>query len=464
MRTRAFFLLLGLGACSAPTPQVSSPPPRKRPNVLLITIDTLRADHLSVYGYKRPTSPAIDALGQASTVFERAYTYWPKTRGSMVIIHTGLMPSANGYSRTHPVLFGFNKTLAGILKAEGYKTVAAVDNANVAAKNGFSRGFGSYRETWEEASLKTEAERGKAITESALQLFKNPPKDRPFFLWLHYVSPHAPYTPPAPFDTLFLDAASQEGPQLPIVPDFHGGIHKEWSSPGHANLGYYVAQYDGEVATADAEVGRVLSGLKESEAWESTVVLVTSDHGESLGEHEYYFDHGEDVFEPCLRIPLILRVPGQKPIKDDRLASTLDIIPTILDAVKVSYPPGLAGRSLLEPRAPDERRLFAQNDRDLAASFDTRFALIATPASGGARYSLYDRKSDPGETRDVSRLYADELRKRRGELEEFLDRRDTEAATTRRLTAGVRAVPETPEACEEMKRLGYLPSSTRCRP
>jgi arylsulfatase A-like enzyme len=406
----------------------------------------------------------MDALGKVSTVFERAYTYWPKTRGSMVILHTGLMPSANGYSRSHPVLFPFNKTLAGILKGEGYETVAAVDNANVAAKNGFSSDFGSYRETWEEPSLKTEAERGRAITDSALQLFQNPPKDKPFFLWLHYVNPHAPYTPPAPFDTRFLDSDSEKGPQLPIIPNFHGGIHKDWSLPPHTNLGYYVAQYDGEIATADAEVGRVVDGLRSSGSWDSTVVLVTSDHGESLGEHEYYFDHGEDVFEPCLRIPMILRVPGRKPLRDQRFVSTLDILPTFLDLLKVSYPPGLAGTSALEPPPPTERRLFTQNDRDLAASFDSRFTLIATPGSGSVRYALYDRKSDPGETKDVSRLFEDELRRRRAELEEFLDKRDTEAGATRRLTAGVRAVPETPEACEEMKRLGYLPSSTRCGP
>jgi arylsulfatase A-like enzyme len=466
LRRSGLLLALWLASCTSPrgAPSASPVAAASRSNVLLITIDTLRADHLGLYGYRRPTSPSIDALGASSRVFDRAYTYWPKTRGSMVILLTGRMPSENGYSRTHPVLFPFNKTIAAILGAAGYETAAAVDNSNVSAQNGYASGFKTYRETWEEGDLKTEAERGRAITDSALRLFRTPPPSRPFFLWLHYVNPHAPYTPPEPFNTKFQDALSQTGPHLPTVRDFHGGIHKEWAdaTPGHQNAPYFVAQYDGEVATADAEVGRVLEGLKASGAWERTLILLTSDHGESLGEHDYYFDHGEDVYEPCLRIPLIVRVPGRSPGREEGAASTLDVLPTILDGVKVSYPPGLPGRSLLEPLS-GERRLFAQNDRDLAATTDVRFTLIATPESGRTRYALYDRKLDPGETKDVSREHPEEFRERRRLLESFLEERDAEWVETRRLAEGQKEARETPQSCEEMKRLGYLPSSTRCR-
>jgi arylsulfatase A-like enzyme len=463
LRWRLPFLSAGFVACTAPLPAPAPSPVPARSNVLLITIDTVRADHLSLYGYRRTTSPSIDALAASAIVFERAYTYWPKTRGSMVILLTGREPSENGYSRSHPVLFPFNKTLASILAGAGYETAAAVDNSNIAAKNGYSLGFRSYRETWQEPDLKSEDERGKAITDSALRLLRNPPSDRPFLLWLHYVNPHAPYTPPPPFDSRFLDSGAGKGPVLPTVSDFHGGIHKEWAEAarGHHDLPYFVAEYDGEIATADAEVGRVLDGLKASGGWDKTVILLTSDHGESLGEHNYYFDHGEDVFDPCLRIPLVLRVPGARPGRRQDAASTLDVLPTLLDAVKVSYPPGLPGKSLLEPSS-GERRLFAQNDRDLAASFDGSFSLIASPDPAGTRYALYDRLKDPGETRDVSKEHASQFQERRRELDEFLDKRDAEWAVTRRLTEGHAASAETPPACEEMKRLGYLPSSTRC--
>jgi arylsulfatase A-like enzyme len=426
--------------------------------MLLITIDTLRADHLGLYGYRRGTSPAIDQLGRQSQVFDEAYTYWPKTRGSMVILHTGTLPSQNGYSRTHPVLFPFNKTMASLLKGAGYRTTAAVDNSNVAAANGYAAGFDAYRQTWEEANLASEADRGRAITESALALFAAPPKE-PFFLWLHYVNPHAPYTPPPPFDSRFRDEASKGGTILPLVKAFHGGIHEEWATamPGPRTLPYFVSQYDGEVATADAEVGRVVESLASHGLLEKTVVLLVSDHGESLGEHDYYFDHGEDLFRPCLHVPLILRVPGGKPLRRSDLVSTLDALPTVLDALKVSYPAGLAGRSLLEPPLPD-RRLFAQNDRDLAGSFDSRFALLGAPG----HFVLYDRRRDPGELHDAGKDDPEELRTRQRELEVYLDRRDAEMAMTRRLTEGVPKQATTQRSCDEMRALQYLTASEKC--
>ena len=447
----------------APRPSPSSGSNR---SVLLVTIDTLRADHLGVYGYSRPTSPRIDALARQGVVFDRAYTYWPKTRGSMAVLLTGRRPSQNGYSKSHPMLLGFNPTLASVLKEAGYVTAAAVDNPNVAAANGYAKGFDAYRETWEESALATEADRARAITETALGFLKTARRDRPFFLWLHYVSPHAPYTPPPPYDSAFLDAAARAGPRLPTVAGLHGGIPKQWAVRGQDRLGYYVAQYDGEIAAVDQEVGRVIDGLRDSGAAERTVVVLTSDHGESLGEHDYYFDHGEDVFEPSLAIPLVVAGPGLPAGRRvSAFASTLDVVPTVLDAVKVSYPPELAGTSLLpvvrgESQGPD--RLFAQNDRNLSATWDRRFKLVATPVGDGRRLALYDRAQDPGETRDQSRLRPDDLRVGTRELEQHLERADREWAATRRLTEGAGGeAPLSPEACANLIALGYV--DVRCK-
>jgi arylsulfatase A-like enzyme len=195
--------------------------------------------------------------------------------------------------------------------------------------------------------------------------------------------------------------------------------------------------------------------------------MVTSDHGESLGEHDYYFDHGEDVFDPSLRIPLIVRVPGARAgARAAVLASTLDLVPTVLDAVKVSYPPELAGGSLLpwiagEGGASPER-LFARNDRNLTAAFDHRHKVVATPADAGPmRYALYDRAADAGETADVARAHPDEARTWRRELELFLERTDRERARARELmgeaTPGAQLDPET---CANLKSLGY--ADARC--
>jgi arylsulfatase A-like enzyme len=240
-------------------------------------------------------------------------------------------------------------------------------------------------------------------------------------------------------------------------------VKKEWAVAGQDRLGYYVSQYDGEIAAVDDEVGRVLEALASSPAAGRTAVVLTSDHGESLGEHDYYFDHGEDLFDPCLAIPLVMAIPGAAAGRRvPALVSTLDLVPTILDTVKVSYPPDLAGSSVLAlvtgGAGPARERLFAQNDRNLSATFDARFKLVATPLeSGEARLGLYDRAHDPGETREVSAREPEPLRVARRELELFLDRASREWSHTRAATQGAAGEQRpTAAACEQLRALGYV--------
>jgi arylsulfatase A-like enzyme len=455
-----------LAACGERKPP---PAPEVRPSVLLLTIDTLRADHLGLYGYTRNTSRNLDALAREATVFDYAYTYWPKTRGSFVALLTGRRDSQTGYSKTHPGLLPFNPTLAGVLQAAGYRTVAIVDNGNVAAAHGYAKGFDTYRETWQEKALATEMDRTRAITEGGVRFLREAPRDRPFLLWLHYVNPHAPYTPPAPHDTAYLDDDAKSGPRLGVVPGFHGGIPRPWAVAGQDRLGYYVAQYDGEIAAADEQAGQVLRALRETGWWDRTLVVVTSDHGESLGEHDYYFDHGEDLFDPSVRIPLIVSVPGaRRGVRSQVLASTLDLVPTVLDVVKVSYPPDLAGRSLLGAVKGGEAgwdRLFARNDRNLTAGFDRRHKVVVVPGEKQPRAALYDRVADPGETRDLARARPEELGRQRRELDLFLERAEREWGHTRPLLGGVPSPPAmTPEACASLRALGYLDAAKQCAP
>jgi arylsulfatase len=463
----AVLVVASLAGCPGPKDAPKKAPAARpavagnRLNVLLITIDTLRADHMGVYGYRRPTSPRMDAFARRGVVFDEAYTYWPKTRGSFVGIMTGRFASQTGYGKSHPMLLDFNPTLASVLKEAGYETVAAVDNPNVASSLGYSRGFDRYRETWEEKDLVTEMDRTRAITGEGVRHLRQASPDRPFLLWLHYVNPHAPYEPPAPWDAAFLDADASRGPKLRPVEGFHGGVPKQWAVPGKT-LGWYVARYDGEIAAVDAEVGKLLDALDGSAARDRTLVVITTDHGESLGEHGYYFDHGEDLFDPSMRIPLLVAGPGVAAgHRTDVLATTLDLVPTVLDAVKVSYPPELVGESLLpatrRERRPDRPRLQGQNDRNLLGAWDRRFKIVAAPSDEGARYALYDRETDPGETRDASRAQADRTRVERRELELFRERIDTQLARTRRLVEG-RSGEErlSPEACEKLKAMGYV--------
>ncbi len=449
-------------ASRQPKPTGRSSAPGNGVNILLLTIDTLRPDHLGTYGYRRATSPSIDALAKRGVVFEEAYTYWPKTRGSFVAIHTGRLASQSGYGKTHPTLLDFNPTLASVLRDAGYDTAAIVDNANVAASLGYSKGFARYRETWEEKKdLPDEMDRTRAITAEGVAYMTAAAPERPFFLWLHYVNPHAPYSPPAPYDTAFLDVEAATGPVLQPVPGFHGGVRKDWAKEGK-RLGWYIAQYDGEIAAVDAEVGKILQALDASRVRDRTLVLLSSDHGESLGEHDYFFDHGENLFDPSQRIPLIMAGPGIEPGRRSKaLATTLDFVPTLLDAVKVSYPPDLAGLSLLGAAAgrADERRvrLLGQNDRNLLGTWGSRFKLVATPDANGSRYALFDRVKDPGETEDAGPAQPDTLRVERRELELIRERIDAQLVRTRRLLEG-RPEGERPTAaaCEQFKALGYV--------
>lgn len=449
-------------ACERPGPAASAPGRLGR-SVLLLTIDTLRADHLGAYGYRRDTSPSIDALARRGVLFEHAFTYWPKTRGSFVMLHTGRFPSQNGFDAgTFPLLAPFNPTIASLLKDAGYETWAAVDNPNVAGALGYAKGFDHYLETWQDETLVTEMDRTRAITEDGVRFLRSARPDRPFLLWLHYVNPHAPYAPPTPFDTRFVGDQAGSGPVLRLRPSFHGGIPRSLYVSGHRDLFWYVSEYDGEIAAVDQQVGLVLDALRSSPVAANTMVILVSDHGESLGEHDYYFDHGEDLFDPTLAVPLIIAAPGAPAGRSGVLAWTLDILPTILEAAHVPRPDGLPGQSLLPmltgKSAPRHERLYAQNDQGLAAALDAEFKIVATPGRGGAfDYALYDRARDPGETRNASATAERALRSRRNELEAFFQVRDTEWAVTRRVTAGLPGAPRlTPEACEHLRALGYI--------
>jgi arylsulfatase A-like enzyme len=464
-RTALLLALVAVSACRdrAPTPKASPPTPTARGsgyNVLLVTIDTLRADHLGIYGYARATSPNIDGLAREGVVFSRAFTHWPKTRGSMAILLTGRRPSQNGYSKHHPGILGFNPTLASVLLEAGYETAALVDNPNVAADHGYSKGFGSYTQTWDDAALRTEWDRTRAITEGA-RSFLQRKRDRPFFLWIHYVNPHAPYSPPPPFDKAFDDERSRGGKALPVVSGFHGGIPKQWAIEGENRVAYYVAQYDGEIAAVDAEVGRLLEALRSSASGGKTIVLLTSDHGESLGEHGYFFDHGEDLFRPSLEIPFLIAGPGvPKGQRRDAFVSTLDVVPTILDSVKVSYPPDLAGASVLAPgsgaSAEPRDRLFAQNDRNLSATWTRDYKLVQTPGQKRNDLALFDVERDPAESRDLAKTHGEALRVERRELELYFERTDREWNRIRPLLGQKSTVKLSPEACEKLKALGYV--------
>ncbi|GMR24363.1 MAG: sulfatase-like hydrolase/transferase [Acidobacteriota bacterium] len=434
-------------------------------SVLLVTVDTLRADHLSTYGYPRVTSPNIDALASRGVAFDIAFTYWPKTRGSFASLFTGVYASQHGLTVRERDLPEFNQTLAETFRDAGYRTAAALDNGNLDAALGFAQGFDTYEQTWQ-VEGSDELSRTEAITRFGESYLGASDDERPFFLWLHYVNPHTPYEPTDEALARFRgDGIIPRGPELARVTGYHGGVNKKHVAVDGENYwGDYIDRYDAEIFISDEHLGRVLKALSESEHASTTLVVFTSDHGESLGEHDYYFDHGFDLFNPSLRIPLILSFPGMLPAGErvSGAVSSLDVFPTILDVAQVSYPSGLEGKSVLPLVRGTTNRLheqvFFQNDRHQMAISNGRLKLVHYPDD---RFELYDMYRDP--TEDVDRYAGSEpiIEPFKAELSSFRTQTVAwqQATTARREAEGAAAVDDS-ELSEKTRRmlcdLGYI--------
>jgi arylsulfatase A-like enzyme/Flp pilus assembly protein TadD len=404
-------------------PGVASP--AAAPNVVVITIDTTRADHLGCYGYKQIHTPNMDALAADGYRFERAYTPVPVTLPSHTVIFTGTYPTRNGIHD-----FGANKlnatqpTLASVLKEKGYATGAVVASAVLDSRFGLNRGFDFYYDHFDfnrldESNLDEMERPGNVVADIALDwLSKNSSKK--FFLWMHLYDPHYPYRPPAPY--------SQEYKDHP---------------------------YDGEIAFADEQAGRVIRYLKEKGLYKNTIIVLSGDHGESLGEHGEK-THGFFIYDATLHIPLILHLPGEqhaKAVKD--LVSTADLMPTILHALNIDVPSDVQGRNLLPLLTKGEeepaRALYAEtflprlhfNWSELRSAQTENYHFIDAP-----KPELYDLSKDPGETRNLfaeKKAVGEEMRAKLADL-------------IRQYSEGQELAQKTgldPALMERLKSLGY---------
>ena len=319
-------------------------PPNKslQPNVLLITIDCLRFDHLSCYGYKRHTSPNIDNLAKEGAMFTQAIvqSYWTLPSVSSIITST--------YPPVHRVLdFGDSinpkiLTLSEILKKEGYRTgVICPDFFTTIGRLG--RGFDLF-----DANL--ENEDAARLTQKAMNWFKRN-KHKPFFLWLHYFDAHTPYRAADPYNKMFLKDGfyDKKIENLPVDPNVSiRAIPKRIIKDNITDGNYYISQYDGAIRSVDAQIGVLLGALKSLSMDSNTLIIITADHGELLGESGIFFDH-VGFFEEVLRVPLLMRfnnlIPKHKVIGCQ--VQAIDIVPTILEILKVDKLSFMQGFSLL---------------------------------------------------------------------------------------------------------------------
>jgi len=370
---RGIFLVLAL-VCLLPQSQAAD---MKSSNVVVITIDTLRPDHLGCYGYKQIRTPAIDSLAAESVLFERAYTVVPVTLPSHSAMFTGTYPPFSGmHDFSANVLNPQQPTLATILRQNGYATGAVVGSAVLDSRFGLNQGFDFYYDHFDFSRLQEsnldEMERpGNVVADETIAWLAQNYRKK-FFLWMHLYDPHFPYRPPPPYDK------------------------------------QYVSQpYDGEIAFADAQVARVLEFLKAKGLFSNTVIVLAGDHGEGLGEHGEK-THGFFIYNSTLHVPFMMHLPTRSAGRVTTPVSLADLMPTVLAVLHIPAPPKVQGKDLTSLFSNEgsggDRSLYSEtylprlhfNWSELKGAQNASYHFIDAP-----RPELYDLKKDPKETTNL---------------------------------------------------------------
>jgi arylsulfatase A-like enzyme len=329
----------------------------QRPRALLvITVDTLRADRLKMYGSSLELMPNVDELAALSDVFRRAYAPAPFTLASISALLTGRYPGELGIVNNLSVVPAGTETLAGALQGRGWRTGAVISSFVLREACGLNVGFDEYDATYPavEARRPVPERTAADTTDAALRMLDRLTSDRTsrVFLWVHFQDPHGPYTPPPSLRERYLDAerrAPDGRRRLGMSGDDSGigGIPGYQFAEGEFEVAYYRAGYNGEAQHVDEHIGRLLRGLADRGLAAKTITVFAADHGEGLGEGDYWFAHGEYLTEALVRVPLIIGVPGRRPRAHDRIASLLDVLPTLAPRLGIALAPGLPGRDLL---------------------------------------------------------------------------------------------------------------------
>jgi len=367
LRTLYVVLILSAAASSAPT---RTPPP----DVFLITIDTLRADHVHCYGYAGVATPALDALAKDGVRFTQAFTPSPITNTSHASILTGLLPGSHGVTDFGVPLSASHPTVAELLKAQNYHTAAFIGAVILDSKSlapGFDRGFDYYDNFPEHSSTKSRwgrlERRGMDVVEHAENWLSKHPAG-PHFMWVHLYDPHDPYEPPAPYSQIYKDHL-----------------------------------YDGEIAYADSALAHFIAYLKRSGKYANSVAVVVGDHGEGLGEH-HEDTHGIFLYDSTTHVPLIVKLPGARGAGTVVTAQvrTLDIMPTLLELATAAAAQKTDGESLepyFDGKSEAARPAFGETDYPLRFGWaplrsvrSEGFKFIEAP-----RPELYDLPLDPAE-------------------------------------------------------------------
>lgn len=391
-------------------------------NIILISLDTLRADHLGCYGYERETSPAIDTLAEDSALFLNTYSSSPWTLPSHVSLLTSLNPMRHGVHYENEKMDSSFVTLADLLRQEGFFCSAFTGGGFVNAVYGFSKGFDSYGQSSRGIHQKDSAE---WICASALDWIEDH-RDRDFFLFIHTYQPHNPFSSPPPFNSLFLDEDDRWN-ELDMLEYVGGkkGIFKKLPDRERENI---VNLYDGEIRYTDAKlIGPLMGRLKELGLYDSSLIILTSDHGEEFYDHGGW-EHGHTLYDELLKVPLIIKLPESRFAKTriSTIVRLIDVMPTILDEQGISVSGlDLDGKSLvpvLRGKEVADRRFVAykadnildshvpqklsvneeRNKLILNRSFTAeQLDFFAFPPPEPVPVELYDLSENPAENKNI---------------------------------------------------------------
>lgn len=443
-----------LAGCAQPEQSVP-------PNIILISIDTLRADRLGAYGFPAETSPTLDRLAELGVRFDNAISQSSWTLPAHMSLFTSLRVSTHQVVNEQTALGETAETLASALSSAGYQTAGFASWVYLSPKFGFGRGFEKY------VFIPGNA---RAVAQAALD-WHSESATAPYFLFLHFFDPHTDLEPPAPYDTLF--TADYSGPVDGTYDQIHPqilGANETVPPIDPTDRDHLDGLYQGEIRFVDDEIGRMLTEIDTRFALADSLVVVVSDHGEELGDHGSLEGHGWTLYEEILRVPMIWTFPdlSHRGMVVSQPVALIDVAPTILDAVGLPIPDRFQGRSLLgllepsgaktktPPVIADSAGRFGIYKRAVRGP---RYKLIETQDTGlnelgfpiRAGYELYDLLEDPGEQVDLF----DPEHPAALELLEVLDRLD---AGSNEDVEG--PTPEAVELSDEEKRLleslGYI--------
>ena len=454
------WLLIAAGSLLSACGTSDDPPP-----IVLITLESLRSDHVGSYGYDLDTTPALDRLASQATRFEQAYSVTSWTLPAHASLLTGLYPSAHGVSRPRDRLSDGHTTLAEALAAEGYQTAAVVSGPYLSRRTRLDQGFEHYDDSpitppgGSPADDRTNPRMEQAIT-TFLDAGRDP--ERPLFLFLYFWDPHHLYLPPAPFDAMFVPEGAVPPAKLRFDPGFR--LDRDITVP---ELAHVISQYDGEIRATDELLGRVWQKLEALGLWDAAAIFVTADHGEEFYDHGL-ISHKNHVYEEVVKVPLLLKAPGQRePLRDPRPVSHVDVFATALELAGSSRSAPEGGVSLLRPgpRPPvffelvtdwwfDEPAGGRRHEtRIWTAMREGSHKLVEVQGDRGLTQVLFDLERDPDEREPTPLDEAAGASRLRAQLGGWRASNATLAGAVPR--AAQSELSEEEE--EQLRTLGYLP-------